>query len=278
MTAVRLGAVGYLNARPLVVGLDALPRFNLRFDLPSECARLLAADEIDLGLVPSIEYLRDTSYRVVPGVAIASNGPVLSVALYTTRPIRDVRSILMDTSSRTSVALVRVLCARLFKIAPAIETHAPDLEAMLSRADAALVIGDRALLAQPQPAALAPWTGGPGPLAQPGEVEKLDLGEAWSSMTGLPFVWAFWVGRAGAVRPDDITALQAARDSGVARADQVAREYFRSAPEHRELGARYLRNNIKYYLGAEERAGLELFYRYAAEIGVVPCASPVLFY
>jgi chorismate dehydratase len=278
MKPVRLGAVGYLNARPLVVGLDALPRFDLRFDLPSECARLLAAGEVDLGLVPSIEYLRDDSYQGVPGVAIASNGPVLSVALYTTRPMREVRSILMDTSSRTSVALTRVLCARLFKIAPAIDAHAPDLEAMLNRADAALVIGDKALLAQPQLAGLASSPRGGFERLEPGEVEKVDLGEAWSSMTGLPFVWAFWVGRAGALRPGDVTALQAARDAGVRHADQVAREYFRGDPEHQELGARYLRNNIKYYLGADERAGLELFYRYAAEIGVVPSARALRFY
>jgi chorismate dehydratase len=276
---IRLGAVGYLNARPLVVGLDAQPRFDLRFDLPSECARLLASGDIDLGLVPSIEYLRDDSYQVVPGVAIASNGPVLSVALYTTRPMRDVQSIVMDTSSRTSVALTRVLCARLFKIAPRIDAHAPDLAAMLTRADAALVIGDKALLAEPQAVSLTSASsrvaGWPD---QPGDVEKIDLGEAWSSMTGLPFVWAFWVGRAGAVRPDDVTALQAARDAGVRQADQVAREYFSGDPEHQELGVRYLRNNIQYYLNADEREGLETFYRYAAEIGVVPHARALRFY
>ena len=143
---VRLGAVGYLNARPLVFGLDRSPRFTLRYDLPSECARLLQAGDIDLGLVPSIEYLRDDAYRIVPDLAITSCGPVTSVALYTRRPIGDVRSIVMDTSSRTSVALVRVLCARLFNIQPAIEARRPDLDAMLANGDAALVIGDNALL------------------------------------------------------------------------------------------------------------------------------------
>ena len=107
MTPVRLGAVGYLNARPLVFGLDRSPRFDLRYDLPSECARLLHAGDVDVGLIPSIEYLRGDSYRIVPDLAITSSGPVRSVALFTTRPIGDVRSILMDTSSRTSVALVQ---------------------------------------------------------------------------------------------------------------------------------------------------------------------------
>ena len=150
MTPVRLGAVGYLNARPLVFGLDRSPRFDLRYDLPSECARLLHAGDIDLGLIPSIEYLRGDSYRIVPDLAIASRGPVASVALFTTRPMSDVRSIVMDTSSRTSVALVRVLCARLFKIEPAIEAHSPDLNAMLERGDAALIIGDNALVWDPE--------------------------------------------------------------------------------------------------------------------------------
>ena len=254
MTPVRLGAVGYLNARPLVFGLDRSPRFDLRYDVPSECARLLHAGDIDLGLIPSIEYLRGDSYRIVPDVAIASRGPVASVALFTTRPMADVRSIVMDTSSRTSAALVRVLCARLFKIDPAIEAHSPDLNAMLDRADAALIIGDKALV----------W--------DPGverEIQKIDLGEAWTSLSGLPFVWAFWAGPAGVVTADDVSALQKAREAGVEQSDTIGREYFRDVPQHRELGARYLRDNIKYYLGAEERAGLELFYRYAAEIGVV---------
>ena len=174
----------------------------------------------------------------------------------------DVRSILMDTSSRTSVALVRVLCARLFKIEPAIEAHSPDLNAMLEHGDAALIIGDKALV----------WEDS-GSL-----VQKIDLGEAWTSMTGLPFVWAFWVGRAGLLSTADVTALQAARDAGVSHSDAVAREYFRDAPQHHTLGARYLRDNIKYYLGADERAGLELFYRYAVEAGVAPGDEAVRFY
>lgn len=261
MTPVRLGAVGYLNARPLVFGLDRSPRFTLRYDLPSECARLLHAGDIDLGLIPSIEYLRGDSYRIVPELAIASRGPVASVALFTTRPMSEVRSIVMDTSSRTSVALVRVLCARRFRIDPAIEAHSPDLNAMLERGDAALIIGDKALVWELETT-----------------IQKIDLGEAWTSMTGLPFVWAFWAGRRGVLGADDVTALKAARDAGVSHSDTVARDYFRDAPQHRDLGTRYLRDNIKYYLGDDERAGLELFYRYAAEVGVVPTAGDVRFY
>jgi len=261
MTPVRLGAVGYLNARPLVYGLDRLPQFVLRFDVPSKCATLLHDGDIDVGLIPSIEYLRGDTYRIVPELAIASRGPVASVALYTKCPVAAVRSIAMDTSSRTSVALARVLCARLFKIQPTIEMRGPDLDDMLGRADAALIIGDNALLID----------GRAG-------VEKIDLGEAWTNMTGLPFVYAFWAGRAGALTAADVHALHAARDAGVARPDEIARQYFDQAPARQIVGARYLRDNIKYDLGDEERAGLTMFYHYAKEAGVVPSAGELKFY
>src|SRR5205814_7686427 len=103
MKRVRLGAVGYLNARPLVYQIDRSPNFSLRFAIPSKCADLLHAGDIDVGLIPSIEYLRGKPMAIVPGIAIASRGAVTSVMLYTTKPIEDVTSIAMDTSSRTSV-------------------------------------------------------------------------------------------------------------------------------------------------------------------------------
>jgi len=261
MTPVRLGAVGYLNARPLVYGLDAEPRFHLRYDVPSECARLLHAGETDLGLIPSIEYLRGDAYRIVPGVSIASDGPVASVALYTRKAIEQVASIAMDTSSRTSVALVQVVCARHFNITPKIESHAPDLDGMLARCDAALLIGDVALLLPSRP-----------------DITKIDLGEIWKTMTGLPFVYAFWAGRPGVLDAGDVRALQAARDAGAGQPDAIARSYFADAPAHHAVGARYLRDNIKYGLGPTERAGLEAFYRFAAEAGVVPAARRLDFY
>src|SRR5438132_9646429 len=145
---IRLGAVSYLNTGPLVYGLDEQPeRFHIRFDVPSQCAALLHENRVDLGLIPSIEYLRGPAYRIVPGVAIASDGPVASVALFSRKSSSDVRSIALDNGSRTSVALLKVLCARWFEISPAFMTMAPDVPAMLDACDAALVIGDNALFA-----------------------------------------------------------------------------------------------------------------------------------
>jgi chorismate dehydratase len=273
MTPVRLGAVSYLNAGPLVYELERSPRFDLRFDLPARCADLLHSGAIDVGLIPSIEYLRgpgaaaqSAGYAIVPDLAIASYGAVASVALFTRRPIDQVRSIALDTSSRTSVALVRVLCARVFRINPALEQRGPDIEDMLAHADAALIIGDNALLLEPGAA-----NGSGEPL------QKIDLGSAWTGHTGLPFVYAFWAGRPGALTAEDVAALQETRDRGIARPDEIAAAYF-DRPAERAVGAAYLRDNIKYSLGHEERAALEHFYRYAAEAGVVERSRELRFY
>jgi chorismate dehydratase len=270
----RLGAVEYLNARPHVYGLDRSSRFDVRFDVPSKCAELLHEGAVDVGLIPSIEYLRGPSeaphtYRIVPGVSIASRGPVASVALYTAKPVKDIRSIALDTSSRTSVALLRVLCAREFRIRPVLHSSGPDLDAMLTRCDAALLIGDNALFHDP---AVAPKGGASDP-----RIDKIDLGEVWTGMTGLPFVYAFWAGRPDALTPDGVRALQQARDAGVAHVEEIARTYVDDS-RRQAIGARYLRDNIKYDLGADERAGLERFYQYALEAGAVAVAQPLRFY
>jgi chorismate dehydratase len=264
MPRVRLGAVGYLNARPLVYGLETSPQFDLRFDVPSKCAELLHEGAIDLGLIPSIEYnhpITRTEYAIVPDLAIASSGPVASVAIYSRKPIADVRSIALDTSSRTSVALVRVLCKREFKIVPRLEHRGPDLDEMLAACDAALIIGDNALMRDGD-----------------GSIEKVDLGEVWMRTTGLPFVYAFWAGRHGCLSARDVEVLQGARDRGLQHTSEIAREYFDTLPDRQAMGARYLRDNIKYSLGAQERAGLELFYRYAVEAGVISRAEPLRFF
>ena len=292
MTRVRLGAVGYLNARPLVYELERRPRFDVRYDTPSECARLLHSGATDLGLVPSIEYLRGGPYRIVPDVAIASNGPVASVALYTAKAIDAIGSIALDTSSRTSVALTQLLCARHFKIAPSFVHLGPDLTEMLARCDAALIIGDAALLLDHTKVRLKAEPPTVRRVRLQPDLQKIDLGEVWTKMTGLPFVYAFWAGRPEALTSDDVAALQVARDAGVAQPRRIAQAYFADpahfvrlaasfvAPsaEHEAIGARYLRDNIKYHLGDAERAGLEAFYRYAAEAGVVAEARPLAFY
>lgn len=259
---IRIGAVSYLNARPLVAGLDAHPdRFTLRHDLPSRCAELLHAGAIDLGLVPSIEYLAG-DYRLVPGIGVVSDGPVASVALFTKVPVDRVRSIALDTSSRTSVALTRVLCAHRFGISPSFISRGPDLPMMLAEADAALLIGDPALFADA--AALG--------------VAKIDLGAEWKAMTGLPFVYALWTGRPGIVNPQDVALLQDARDAGIAGSERVAREFFPDDPRKQAIGAQYLRAHIRHVVGDRELAGLARFYDLAGQVGAAPRRRPIALY
>lgn len=255
MSVVRIGAVSYLNARPLVDGIETrTDRFSIRYDLPSVCAQLLHSREIDLGLIPSIEYLRGDGYAIVPDCAVASDGPVASVAIFTSMPIERVQSIALDTSSRTSVALTRVMAARYFGIAPSFVDYSPDLPGMIARADAALLIGDPALLADYRPLGL----------------QKIDLGAAWKDFTGLPFVFACWTGIPGAVTAEDVATLQAARTAGEAHPEDVAARFFPDDPERAALGGRYLRENIRFRLGDRECAGLERFFALAADVGVVP--------
>jgi chorismate dehydratase len=271
MSPVRLGAVGYLNARPLVYGLDREPRFELRYDIPSECARLLHAHAIDVGLIPSIEYLRGPQpYAFVPGPAVTSRGPVASVAIYTRLEPRDIRTIAMDTSSRTSVALSTVLLRRAFGVGAVAMPMAPDLDAMLARADAALIIGDNALFLNPQSESA---TRNPQ-----SAIRKLDLGELWTQETGLPFVYAVWAGWPGAIDAGDVRLLQQARDRGVAESDEVARAYYPDDPGRQAVARRYLRDNIRYGLGDEELEGLRTFYRYAAEAGLVSGVRELTFF
>jgi chorismate dehydratase len=253
--SVRIGAVGYLNARPLTWALDRNPeRWAIRYDVPAVCASLLQAGDVDLGLTPSIEYLHAPDYRFVPGIGIGSRGAVTSVAIFSTRPISDVRTIALDTSSRTSVALTRVLCHDWFGIAPEFVPQGPSLEAMTAAYDAALLIGDPALEADAGALGLT----------------KIDLGEAWLAMTGLPFVYAAWTGRSGAVTADDVRALQAARDEGLANIAAIAAEYAPGDAAHQARAAAYLGDNVRYELGPDEVAGLQLFLDRAAALGLAP--------
>jgi chorismate dehydratase len=259
---VRLGAVEYLNARPLVQGLELKTgRFSLRFDVPSKCAALLHENAIDVGMIPSIEYLRGPNpYRIVRDVGIVSDGPVASVALFATGPLEKVRTIAADTSSRSSVGLLHILCFEAFGIDPEFVPMPPNIDDMLRQCDAALVIGDTALYLDHENRGL----------------QKIDLGEHWTRLTGLPFVWAFWAGRPGVLTKESAAELQSARDDGVMASDAIAAAY--CGPEHATLGRAYLRENIKYTLGDREQVALLRYYELARQHELVDALRPVTFY
>jgi len=262
MSQTRLGAVAYLNARPLVYGLELkTAHFALRFDAPSKCAALLHEHAIDLGMIPSIEFLRGHEpYRIVPELGITSEGQVASVALFCRTPLSAVRTIAADISSRTSNALLRILCVERFGLDPEFVPMAPDPVAMLERCDAALIIGDPALFLDPE--------------AQ--SVRKIDLGEEWTALTGLPFVWAFWAGRTGALSPERLTELQNACSAGIAASDRIADDYCGAG--RAALCRSYLRENIHYVLGEREQAGLQSFYELARAHELVEATRPIVFF
>ncbi len=263
MSAIRVSAVEYLNARPLVYGLEArADLFDLQFDIPARCAVQLHDRSVDLGLIPSIEYLQGSDYRIVPDLAVASEGAVASVALFTTRPATSLRSIAVDSSSRTASVLLRVLCAEWWDIDPKLVKLRPELPVMLKRCDAALVIGDAALFFDYESQGL----------------DKVDLGDEWTAMTSLPFVWAMWVGRANALGLDHVAALQAARASGVQASDEIVARYCTDDEAQLEVGRRYLRENVSFGLDERALAGLEKFYEYAYDLRLVPTRTDIRFF
>jgi chorismate dehydratase len=264
-SATRLGAVNYLNTEPLLPGLREAG-YQITPAVPSRCWEMLVAGEIDVGIVPVIGLSERPDLVVVPEVAIASEGPVRSVLLVTRREPTALRSVALDRSSRTSAALLRILCAECYGVEPEFVSAAPDWRAMLADHDGALLIGDAALELTAEQAAAAAGT-----LRAAGEdtPHLIDLGAEWTAMTGLPFVFAVWAGVDGRVDEEVVAALIAARDRGIGQLADIARTSA-GTDERRALNLDYLRHAIRYQLGEREMLGLERFLELAARHGLAP--------
>ncbi|MBX7103628.1 MAG: menaquinone biosynthesis protein [Gemmataceae bacterium] len=251
---IRVGAVNYLNTKPLIYDLARLaPEAEVVLDLPSRLADRLAAGELDVALIPVVEYLRAGVYRHVPDIAIATRGPVLSVTLFSRVPWSEIRSIALDEGSRTSVALTQVISRFRYEVMPRLEPFAIDADPDQVTTDAVLLIGDRAMHA-----------------CLPGFGHAYDLGEEWTQWTGLPFVFAVWAVRPGVELGAVEQALHEAKQLGLRNAGPIAAV---EAP-CLKLGAgfcrRYLETILSYDLGERELAGLRHFAGLAAAIGLVP--------
>ena len=260
----RLGVVCYLNTRPLVHAFESgklAHSFDLIYDVPSRCADRLRVRETHVALIPSVELARSPEpYDVVPNVGISSTGPVRSVLLILKRDPDQVRSLALDTSSRTSAALSRIVLEKAYGCRPESFEHPPDPERMLSRADAALLVGDPALHLELD------------------GYRTMDLGEAWADMTGLPFVYACWTGRPGALDPGEASALSEAKEIGVREIPGIAATFAQSHPRPASFYAGYLTRNIRYDLGEGEMEGLQRFYAYAHELGLIERVPDIGFY
>lgn len=251
---VRVGAVNYLNTKPLIYGFEQLvPGAELILDLPSRLADRLAAGDLDVALIPSIEFFQNPQYTIVSNACIGCRGPVLSVKLFSRVDPAAIQTLALDEGSRTSVALVRILLAERFGIEPALQPlpiGAPPFE---NDIDAVLLIGDRAIHS---------------PIARFHQV--WDLGDEWNRWSQLPFVFAVWTARAGADLQGVEAALSSARDQGVAHLDEIASREAASLGLTQPECLSYLRDNLYFYLGPRELRGLALFHQLAARQGLVP--------
>ncbi len=262
--SVRIGAVSYLNTKPLIEGLaDRLEPGHLILDLPSHLADQLHLGQLDVALIPSVEYFRGPStWSIISDACIACRGPVRSVRLLFRRPPDEVRTLALDEGSRTSAALSQVLLYERYGLRPRLLPLPITADYETVEADAILIIGDRAMQVDATR-----------------YVTTWDLGEEWCRWTGLPFVFAMWI--AGTTGSSDTRAfhdeedtvaqlLQDSRDRGVANVQPIAN---REAARYHltvEDCLRYFTEQLHFHLGPSERAGLERFRTLADKIGLIP--------
>jgi chorismate dehydratase len=245
-----------------VAGLSRLaPDVELVVDFPSRLADRLAAGDLDVALIPSIEYFRQSPRVILSDACVACDGPVRSVRLYSRVPAAQIRSLALDEGSRTSAALARILLAERLDLRPRLEPLGIGSSIDDTSADAVVLIGDRGMLDAPGQFAFV-W----------------DLGAEWRSWTGLPFVFAMWIARAESDVDRLIALPEAARDEGLQRLDEIARIESPRVGLPAEECAAYLRDNLHFRLGAREHRGLELFYRLAEQHRLAPPGVQLVFH
>jgi len=278
-----------MNTAPLVWGFTEGPlagKYDLSFAVPSECAEALRRQDTDIAIIPSIEYLSMDDIVVLPEMAITAKGEVRSILVVAKKPIEMAKRIALDTSSRTSVALTRMLARERWNIQPEFIPAPPVPSEMLKEADAALVIGDPALRIALKLDALVDkppseecCQGDPDDVPVPG-FEMLfvyDVAHEWRELTGKPCVMALWAGRRDAVTPEVVADFQASKRYGLGRVREIAQAASGKLDLPPRALERYLTENINYDLDAENLAGLRFFFEKAAAMGFAPRARALDF-
>ncbi|HWY67645.1 MAG TPA: menaquinone biosynthesis protein [Terriglobales bacterium] len=264
MSSLRVSAIGYLNTAPLMWNfehgsgsLELRKDFEIDYTIPSRCAEMLDKGAADIGIIPVAAYTAIPGLRVIPDVAIASRGAVRSILLISLRPLSEIRSVALDSSSRTSAALIQVLL-RMQNREVTFARAEPKLDAMLEKHDAALLIGDPAL--QVDRTRYQTW----------------DLAEEWRNLTGKPFVFAFWAVRENAAPEEELSRVadlfRESRDEGLKHITEIADEWSSRLSVSQEAVRSYLKENIHYYLDPESISGMKLFFDLAASYGILPSA------
>lgn len=287
MNSLRISIVQYLNTAPLVRSFmhgNLRGKYQLSFTVPSQCAEALRTSAADIAIIPAIEYPRIPNLVVLPGLSIASKRAVRSLLLVSTKPVREVTRIALDRSSRSTQALVRILCKKWWGIAPEFLEAEPDLPAMLQKSDAALLIGDPALRlalnveerAEGNRAGMLRCAG--KSVGFPGipTLYLYDMVEEWRALSGLPAVLAIWAARPEVATPEVVRDFQESLAQGLLQLDAI------SVEASKELGLpaadlrRYLSENIDYGLDDENLQGLRLYFSFAAELGLIPGAPEIV--
>ncbi len=280
---LRIAAIDFLNPAPLMWDFEHLPlsnelstRYVIQEMAPSACAEKLASGTADIGLVPIAAYATVPDLSIIPGCTVASKGTIRSLLLIYREPsgIEAIRTVAADTSSRATFAYVQILFKKYWKVPVSFAPHAPNLDAMLAACNAAILIGDPALLALEDKQAREQRTGE--------RLMYLDLGEAWRTATGHAWVSAFWAVRNQAmgskqlqdqVRNDFITS----RDHGLQHRDELARVWASKLTLPRPVVQEYLTTNIHYVLDDDCLAAIQHFFLLAEECGALPAAPAVRF-
>ena len=264
---IRVGAVSFLNTKPLIYpllnGEIKTDKIELSVQVPRRLATQLGNDEIDIGLIPTVEYFRANAtgagYRIIPEIAIASRGSVLSIQLFSRVPITEIQQIALDTSSRSSIALLKILLAEKFHIKPTFVSCDPSINPVTSETESVLLIGDPAL-------------------KNLGTTEySVDLGATWQELTGLPFVYACWVARKEVDIKDTPGLLLDAKERGTTQIPKIAKIEADKLGLPETLCRQYLQKHINYDLDESAIAGLELFYKLAEKNGLVQSGQTLSF-
>jgi chorismate dehydratase len=252
MNRLKIGAVSYLNTKPLVAGMHEVgDEFELIYDLPSRLADRLASGELAAALIPIVEAARP-EYTIVSDACIACRGPVWSVKLLGRVQPEHIKTLALDEGSRTSCVLAQVLLAKRFGVRPTTLPLAIDEDWKENQADAILIIGDRAMSVDDSQFAFS-W----------------DLGSEWNQWTGSPFVFAVWAAHSFAPLEQLDWVLSTSRDSGLEQLEMISARYASEYQLSHDECLRYLGEHLHFELGSAERAGAELFFKWAGELGLI---------
>jgi chorismate dehydratase len=234
--------VSYLNAKPLIYGLEEADDVELLLDVPSRLLEGLRRSDYDVALLPIIDYQRLSDARIILGSGIACDGPTLTVRIFSRRPIDRIDTLACDTDSHTSVALARVILAEHFQIEP----RFVDWTLGEGTSEAMLLIGDKVITHEPA-----------------GYEHQLDLGEAWKKMTGLPFVFAAWIARGSVDLGQLPERLEEAKREGMEHLDEIVERHAITRGWPADIARRYMTDYLKYDVTERHLEAIELFHRLA---------------